>query len=80
MRWLSSLVVLALMGCAAVPPDRAPTPVEALQDCPIPTVNSKTNGGLAKGVLDLRASLRACNKDKAILRAWQEGEEAVGQN
>jgi hypothetical protein len=72
MRWTSSfLVVLALAGCATSP--LGSPPVELLEDCPTPVVSTKTNGGLARGVRDLKEALRLCNVDKASLRAWQKG-------
>lgn len=79
MRWESSFslwfaaasVVLALLlsGCST-PPAQVPFPYEAAQACVEPPVDKTTNGGLAKGVADLRASLRQCNNDKAIIREW----------
>lgn len=74
MRWLSSLLLVSLVGCASVPAP-VPIPIEALADCQEPSVDVRTNGGLAKGVTDLRTALRLCNKDKAILREWHEGKE-----
>lgn len=69
MRWLRSLpfvCLLALTACAAQV--KAPPPY--LEDCPHPTVDTTTNGGLVRGILAYRAALRSCNDDKAALREW----------
>lgn len=65
-----------LTGCAS-PHAPSPFPVEAAEDCAIPYVEVTTNGGLAKGVADLRASLRLCNKDKATVREWLDGKPVL---
>ena len=69
---ISLLIPCLLVGCVTAPPA---IPYEALQDCPEPVVDKTTNGGLAKGVTDLRLALRLCNKDKLILREWAEGKD-----
>lgn len=73
MRWSNALAIsmVILTGCASKPPIPV-IPVEALQDCPEPLIDKTTNGGLAKGVTDLRLALRQCNNDKLILREWAQ--------
>lgn len=60
-----------LAGCAA--PGGLP-PAELLQDCPEPLGRVVTNADMAKQNLDLKLSLRACNKDKERLREWVENQ------
>jgi hypothetical protein len=66
------VLAITLGGCASVPA----VPYEALADCPAPLVDKTTNGGLAKGVADLRLALKLCNNDKAILREWATGKDS----
>lgn len=78
MPWQSNtlLAVMAILaGCSTVSVQDPgfSVPSEALQPCAEPSVDTRTNGGLARGVRDLRASLRACNLDKAILREALSG-------
>lgn len=74
MRLRNNLLVflLVLAGCSTAPPA---VPYEALADCEKPPVDTRTNGGLAKGIHDLRLAIDLCNKDKAILRDWAEGKD-----
>lgn len=73
---LLAIFLAGLGGCATDRPvSNYEIPSEALQDCPEPQVDTKTNAGLARGVRDLRTSLRLCNKDKAILREALEGKD-----
>jgi hypothetical protein len=71
------MVALALAGCATKPQGHAPAaiPPELVQDCQEPARAFKTNGELLRYSLDLRDALRACNRDKAALREWQEGQK-----
>ena len=60
-----------LVGCSSTPEyARELPPVELLADCVSPSVDIRTNGGLAKGVQDLRAAIATCNIDKQALRLW----------
>jgi hypothetical protein len=73
MRWNNSAGLLACLlvaSCAAVSP-LAPPP-ELLADCPIPSSPVRTNGELAEGYSARGFALRACNDDKAALRAWAD--------
>lgn len=77
-RGLISLSLLILLtGCATTERttvvERALPPAHLLEDCTSPfPVHPRTNGELAKHLGDWRAALRACNTDKAALRAWAE--------
>lgn len=65
------LSALILSGCGTFKAPvviKAEPPFELMQDCPIPEVDKRTNGGLAKGIQDLRGALVLCNNDKAALR------------
>ena len=73
---LAVLYVVSLAGCARdVVTVREPVPLAPplalLEDCPEPLPFYTTNGELLDWALDLRASLRACNADKAALRLWR---------
>lgn len=50
-------------------------PAALLQDCAEQAVpgGGMNNGELLALALDYRDALRACNKDKAALRAWGSG-------
>ena len=64
------LAALLLASCAAVSPP-LPAP-EWLADCPVPSGPVPTNGALAERDQARGFALRACNNDKAALRAWAE--------
>jgi hypothetical protein len=74
MRWNDriSLIVVAfgISGCATQalggPPDGL------LQDCGTVPTKPRTNGELAKQREALIADIKACNRDKALLREWAE--------
>jgi hypothetical protein len=69
-RLFVTLCLASLGGCATMGTNDVP---EALiQDCPEPPLALRTNGDMARGIHDLQASLRACNVDKANLRAWKD--------
>lgn len=88
MRWLSDLKrriagflaavsTLMLLGCASAPVEtgfRTP-PAALLEDCPIPAVQTKTNGDLADGVIALRQAIKTCNNDKEALREWAKDKQ-----
>lgn len=66
------LTGLLMASCATVAPKsvKVTPPMTFMVDCPEPEVDTATNGGLAKGITDLRGALRLCNNDKAALREW----------
>lgn len=68
------LSALLLASCASVAPApvRVLPPLELLQPCEEPALDSSTNGRLAEGILALRDALRGCNRDKAALREWAD--------
>ena len=59
--------VLALTGCATAP--QTTVPENLLQPCVRPTVDVRTDGGMAQGLLDYDAALKGCNDDKDAIRA-----------
>jgi hypothetical protein len=65
MRWLSSLLVLALAGCVTPHP---PVPQHLLLDCAAVQVPIKTNADLVLTIREQRKALQSCNDDKAALR------------
>ena len=61
------------MGCQTAPQIvRELPPQELLVDCPVPIVETRTNGGLAAGLLAYSSALAYCNNDKQALRSWSE--------
>lgn len=71
---LAALLAVSLASCATSAP-RALPPVEFLQDCGTIPPKPKTNGELSRQREALIADLKQCNRDKANLRAWQEGQK-----
>lgn len=67
---LGFALVALLSGCATIRDDAMPSAL--LEACPHPVVDTRTNGGLAKGLRDYKDALSQCNIDKAILREWQK--------
>lgn len=61
------LVLMALTGCATAP--QKTVPESLLAECPRPSVDVRTHAGMAQGLLDYNAALRACNDDKAAIRS-----------
>ncbi len=66
MRCALTLTVLGLTACAA---PQTTVPESLLQPCQRPTIAAHTQGGMAQGLLDYDAALRACNDDKDAIRA-----------
>lgn len=77
MRLAALFPLLFLAACATPAPQtvRSLPPAELLQPCEEPAGALSTTGDLIPYVLDLREALRACNRDKSLLREWAgEGE------
>lgn len=77
-RWLRSwpfLVLLAMAGCASTHAIKVQHiyPEQLFLDCPTPSVEARTNGELARTLMDFRSALQTCNDDKAALREWAKG-------
>lgn len=75
--------VLALSGCASVPPVQVPVKVRVppglMQDCAEPAGDVSTNGGLAQYVRDLKDALSGCNRVQGALRDW-DSQDLPSQN
>lgn len=72
------LCLLLSAGCSStveVLPDQAPPvpPATLLRPCVHPDVDSGTNGGLVRGLLDYRAALDGCDAQLAGIRRFYEG-------
>jgi hypothetical protein len=63
---------LLMASCASVTPANPVylPPDVLMQECPEPALDASTNGGLIRGLLDLRQALAGCNADKRGLREW----------
>lgn len=72
MRLATLLLPLTLAACATPAPQvaRSLPPAELLAACEEPSQRLETTGDLVPYVLDLREALRACNRDKSLLREW----------
>lgn len=66
------LIVFVLPGCATAVANLPP--YELMQDCGSPPTKPRTNGELVKQREALIADLKSCNRDKALLREWAEGQ------
>lgn len=73
MRWLIASLLVVLAGCSTVPRVEVVkiTPPEALMAaCEVPERELRTNGDLARHILDLRGALGLCNNQLDALREW----------
>ena len=68
---LPLFLLLSVTACSTAP---ARPPEALLRECSVADVQARhaleTNGEILAYVGDLKAALRACNADKAALRAW----------
>jgi hypothetical protein len=86
-RWLLILMLAVLAACATTPapvvvpkvvrvavPQYVPIPDELTKDCPIAMPKTMSVGEAIRVARERRASLEACNADKAALRKLGEGQ------
>lgn len=71
---ISLFAVIALAGCASVPPAvvKQYPPSDLVQDCRLTPYVLSTNADLAKAIISLRGDIQLCNNDKKALRLWME--------
>lgn len=61
----------SLLGCSAQGQLAAP-PATLTEPTAAPVAQGRTNGALAKWLLDYQSALEACNADKAAIAVWRE--------
>lgn len=66
----AALLVGLLTACSTVQMVRELPPADLMADCPVPILEYKVNGDLAKGLVAWRNALANCNTDKESLREW----------